>query len=196
MPAFAVRALAAAILTAPLIAQTQLPTDLKRTVQELQESIVTGDVIQAADLAAKLDDAIQRQFRANLNRDAIQRVADVLAWLPADTESLMVLQEPTVLDPKDSPRANDERPAQFYALERLMALNDGQIFRQLSGRRVRLMVAGMRDIRSRAMGAGPWAMPDSEVAYFYFFSELFFRPRHLLGRLCCRLLTGATRIRD
>jgi hypothetical protein len=156
---------------AALRAQTSATPDFSRLLGELEDSIHGADLIKAADLASTLDDGVQRQFRASLNVDSAQRVTDVLAWLPAETETMFVLREPIVLKANDAPAVFEGKPAQLYALDRLMGLNGGQFYRRLQGRTVRPTVVGMGNIGNRAPGGVPSLMPEAEVTYFYFFSE-------------------------
>jgi hypothetical protein len=156
-----------------LAGQAPAPNDLDRLRQELQDALHTSDLVRATDLAAKLDDGVQREFRASLNRDAGQRINDVLNWLPSDTESLLVLQEPTVIQTTDTQQWLAEGAPRQYAFGRLMALNEGDIFRKLEGRTVRMVVAGIKSMQSRMPESLiiPAFMPDGDVAYFYFFTE-------------------------
>jgi len=164
------RILALLLIAANLAAQTPTSPELERLRRRLQDAIRDKDLSTAADIAAKLDDAVQRKFRASLIHDASDRVNDVLTWLPSDTETLLVYQEPFVISAEDSPAMFYGRPARLYATDRLMALNEGQLYRQLQGRTVRLLAAGLRNMRSRGVGV-PSLMPEADVAYFYFFAE-------------------------
>jgi hypothetical protein len=83
----------------------------------------------------------------------------------------MVLQELFTIGTTDPIQAFFGKPASRYALDRLLALNDSQFYKQLNGKTVRLTVAGMRNMRGRMPGMVPALMPDGDVAYFYYFGE-------------------------
>lgn len=164
----------ATYLTALTLLAAALPGQspaINRLLRDLEDSIHAADLVKAADLASTLDEKVQRQFRASLNRDTLQRVTEVLRWLPANTEALFVLQEPIDLKSTDVPETFAGRPAPLYALDRLMALNGGEFYRRLGGHTVGLTVAGIGGIGQRAFGGVPSVMPRSDVMYFYFFTE-------------------------
>jgi hypothetical protein len=68
----------------------------------------------------------------------------------------------------------EEGAPRQYAFGRLMALNEGDVFRRLEGKTVRVTVAGIRNMRSRMPESLiiPAFMPDGDVAYFYFFTDV------------------------
>src|SRR5437016_5967025 len=151
--------------SAPGPAQTS--TDPRELIRQFQSSLQSSDLGAAARVAANLDDAVQARYRAFLTRDAGNSVATVLALLPPNTESLFVLQEPLVLN---SGNQFEAKSHVVYATERLIALNNGEVCKRLSGRMIRLVVAGVLNMRSRGDSV-PGPMPDSDAAYFYFFAE-------------------------
>jgi hypothetical protein len=116
------RILVLLLIAANLAAQTPVSPELERLRRQLQDAIRDKDLSTAADIAAKLDDAVQRKFRASLIHDASDRVNDVLTWLPSDTETLLVYREPFVISAEDSPAMFYGRPARLYATDRLMYL--------------------------------------------------------------------------
>jgi hypothetical protein len=155
-----------------LSGQTSARPDLNRLDREIEDAVRRDDLIKAADLASTLDDGVQRQFRAWLNRDANQRVNEVLNWLPKDIEALWVLRDPIIINPSDSSEPHyGIKVAHLYAVDRLMALNGGQIYRRLQGKTIRLVVAAIRKISSSNSGIAPAFMPDGEVAYFYLLED-------------------------
>lgn len=163
------RILILALLTGALGAQAD-QSDLTRLARELRTALEKKDLTIAADLATQLDHDVQLRYRAWLIRDAQKWVDDVLTWLPPDTETLFVNQEPFVVDPSESPEALYGRPTQIYAIDRLSALNAGEFYRALEGRTISLVAAGARDIRGPGTGV-PALSPDSEVVNFLFLAE-------------------------
>src|SRR5262249_61825410 len=142
-----VRMIVSGVVAVTLFAQTRPSPNLDTAIREVRSAIDKDDLTTASDLAAKLDDAVQQQFQAWLIRDASQRVDEVLTWLPEDTETLMVEQEPFVIKAKDSHVDLNGHPARLYATDRLMALNGGKLYSSLNGITVRLVAAGVRRIR-------------------------------------------------
>jgi hypothetical protein len=141
-------------------------------VRELRGMIDHDELVAAADLAAKLDAVVQAKQSAWLIRDAHERVDQVLTWLPIDTESIWVNQEPFTIQANESLELMGLRPISVQSLDRLFALNDGEFYRALSGRTIRLVIAGGRNMQgplSARSVPGPIAAQD--VAYFYFFSD-------------------------
>lgn len=149
------------------VAQTPGPTDVTRMARELRAAIEREELSAAADLAAKLDDAVQAQYRASLTSDVNQRVEEALTWLPPDTESLWINQEPFKIDNQPL-ELLWQRPTQVYSIDRLSAVNGGRIYRALTNRTIRLVVAAARNIRDQRMGI-PSPIPRHDVAYLYFF---------------------------
>ncbi|MGC2661236.1 MAG: hypothetical protein WA324_25060 [Bryobacteraceae bacterium] len=156
-----------------LFGQDATPNDLDRLRQQLRDAIGGGRLAEASEIAVKLDDGVQRQYRTWLARDSNQRVNRVMSWLPIETEALFVLQYPVVIEAQESGEALRSGPAQSYAIERLRALNNGDIYRRLQDRTIQLTVAAIRTVKN---GSGesrivPALMPDEDVTYFYFFTE-------------------------
>ncbi|MCU1232930.1 MAG: hypothetical protein JWP63_897, partial [Candidatus Solibacter sp.] len=65
-----------------------------RLTQELRTAVQNDSFNASVDLVTRLDESVRALHRASLVRDSRERVAEVLSWLPADTESLWVNQEP------------------------------------------------------------------------------------------------------
>lgn len=97
--------LALPLISVILAAQTTGDADLLNLTRELRDAVGGDSLTSAADLAAKLDDAVQQRYKAWLVRDADQRVNEVLTWLPRDIESVWVNQEPLTIKPGGIARA-------------------------------------------------------------------------------------------
>src|ERR1700719_2961567 len=102
--------LALPLISVILAAQTTGDADLLKLTRELRDAVGGDSLTSAADLAAKLDDAVQQRYKAWLVRDADQRVNEVLTWLPRDIESVWVNQEPLTIKPEESPALLYRRP--------------------------------------------------------------------------------------
>ena len=108
----------------PLCGQAPDGPDLNSALSDLQSAIRNSDMVEAADLAAKLDEGVQKKYLASLNVDATQRVADLLARLPSDLESMFVLQKPIKLKSTESLASFFGKPEEQYAIDRLLALQE------------------------------------------------------------------------
>ena len=155
-----------------VLCQTPPPgEEPKQLLRELEDALTAGDLVKGADLATRLDAEVQRRAKASLVTDAAQRVDETLQWLPTDTESIFVLQYPVVLDSRERQPNSAARPAEYYALDRLAALDGGRLLEQLDGQTIRLTIAAMKNIRTRGQNRiVPALMPDGDAAYFFYFT--------------------------
>lgn len=161
-----------AFLWITLVAQVPDRADLTRLIGELLTALDKKEFTQATDLASKLDDGVQLQYKAWLVRDSKQRVEDVLSWLPVDTEAILVHQEPFTVDAEQNPDRLFGKPTQQYLTDRLAAVDQGKFYRALHGRTIRLAVMATKGIPDRGKTTStPALMPDIDVAYFYFLTE-------------------------
>jgi hypothetical protein len=160
-----------AVLSTYLLGQTPSSEEVDSLAGQLSDAIRRNDLVDATEIATRLDDGVQRRFRAWMNRDASMRVEQVLTWLPADIETIWALQEPIDISAKESSQIRFGKSAQVYALDRLMALNNGEFYQRLKSNTIRLTVAAGRKIRTRGMGGVPAPMPDADVTYFYFLAD-------------------------
>lgn len=144
-----------------------MPQDLARQANDLSTAIQRDNLLSAAEIAAKLDDAVQAQKRAWLVRDSSDRAQEVLSWLPEDIESFWVNQSPFVLDKEKLTGSVAERAIQSYSLDRLIAQNDGKYYDALNGRTVRMVMAAARGIPPRSSSI-PAPIGARDVVYFYF----------------------------
>jgi len=158
-------------LPACLAAQTGVPVDPAYLLRDLRSAIQDDSLAAAAELAGKLDDAVQQRYSAWLIRDANQRIDEALAWLPADTESVWVNQQSFTIRPEQGIDMLWARPNEAYSVDRLAVLNDGEFYRALGNRKVRLVVAGARSIRGTALDSVPAPVAAQDVAYVFFFAE-------------------------
>jgi hypothetical protein len=157
-------------LPACLAAQTAVPADPAHLLRDLRTAIQDDSFVTAAELAGKLDEAVQQRYGAWLIRDADQRIDEALAWLPADTESVWVNQQSFTIRPEQGIDLLWARPSEAYSVDRLAALDDGRFYRALGDRKVRLVVAGARNIRGTVLASVPAPVSAQDVAYVFFFA--------------------------
>jgi len=149
---------------------TPPPAQPNEILREFEDALKAGDLVKGIDLATRLDEEVQLSSKASLVSDATQRIDETLAWLPPDIESLFVLQDPVVVDSRNLQVNFSALPARFYALDRLVALDEGRFLQQLDGRTIQLTIAAMKNARTRGEGAQvPALMPDGDAAYFYYY---------------------------
>src|SRR5438105_214913 len=122
----------AVFLVSALLLSAQPPSnqDPTRLLRDVQNAIGNRDLVDAYDAVSKLDDAIQTRIRTLMVRDARQRVDEVLTWLPATTESLIVSQEPFVIG------NSSQRLDAMYLMGQLALLNGGTVLSALRGHTV------------------------------------------------------------
>jgi hypothetical protein len=155
-----------------LAAQTPSAGDLSKLSHDLRTAISIDSFVKAADLAASLDEAVQTRYQAWLIRDAGQRVDQVLTWLPANTESFWVNRMPFVVKPDEAPELLYGRPIQAYSTDRLLAVNEGAIYKALGNHTIALVVSAASGISARKDGYSiPSPASAGDVAYFYFFAD-------------------------
>ena len=88
------------VFSAYLAAQTAVATDPIQLLRDVRTAIQDDSLATAAELAGKLDVAVQERYSAWLIRDADERIQEALAWLPGDTESVWVNREPFTIRPE------------------------------------------------------------------------------------------------
>jgi hypothetical protein len=162
----------AVVAISSITAQAPAASKPDSLAQQLRAAIERDDLSAAADLAAKLDESVQRQHRAWMNRDAADRIEEVLKRLPADTEGFWVSQNPFVVKSSEDPMMEARPVLEAYATNRLPALDGGSFFRRLEGRKIRLVIAAVRGLVYHQGFSTPAIMRDGEAAYFYFFTEI------------------------
>jgi hypothetical protein len=152
--------------TWPAAAQ-QVPTkpDLLKLTDQLESAIVAGDWKQAAALSTTLKDETRDARNRSMSANANDRVDSILSWLPVDTETVIVAQEPFTL----SAGQQTENPkalamAQGYVVDLLAAAENEKLHKALLGRTIRLAAVG-----ARAFGEHPaderGATPLGLIAY-------------------------------
>lgn len=143
----------------------QAPPDLWREVDQLGRAIDSGDWQQAARHSSELKTLVIDQRDAALRFASMERIGQVLSWLPADTEAVVVSQQPFTLTERD----RDVTPgalvaAQGYVLNLLRTADEGRFAKPLQGSTIRFAV-----LAGRKFGVHPSdgsdAMPLGMIAW-------------------------------
>jgi hypothetical protein len=203
----ALRVLSAGFLATLLLAQPPTPAALSRSAQDVLIAVETNDFASAVDLAARLDDGVQQQLRAAAANGSQERLNEVLNLLPPDTETLLVLREPFMLNSSELAPPTPGHLPQVSLTERLASVANGRFFAALNGQTVRLAAAGLSNLRARSTSI-PAVMPDADGAWFYFLgapvspgasinADAFGTPSELIGnRPVWRVTSRATRANE
>src|ERR1051325_2427805 len=128
------------VFSACLVAQKTVVTDPVQLLRDVRTAIQDDSLSTAAELAGKLDVAVQARYSAWLVRDADERTQEALAWLPGETESVWVNREPFTIRPELGIDMLWDRPNISYSVDRLAALNGGEFYKALGNRTIRLVV--------------------------------------------------------
>src|ERR1044071_3595584 len=107
------------VLSVCLAAQTAVATDPVKLLRDLLTAIEDDSLATAAELAGKLDLAVQDRYSAWLLGDADQRIEEALTWLPGDTESVWVNRKPLAIRPELDVAMMWDRPDESYSVDRL-----------------------------------------------------------------------------
>lgn len=131
------------LFAAAMLAQEPMSkADLLSLTDQLQEAMQSGDWKKAKELSAALKGAVIAQRNRSLSGESNGQINRILKWLPPDTETLMVAQEPfTVPQPHSNPPSHMVAAASQYTLSPL----DGALSDQaLEGRTLKFAVLGAR----------------------------------------------------
>ncbi len=142
-----------------LAAQPATSADLMKLTDELEAAIQAGDWPKAAQLSRSLRGATEEARNQSMAAAGSELVDSILTWLPSDTETLVVAQEPFTLSTRHEnkiPGALEE--AQGYVLGPLAAAESENLLMALVGRTVRLAALGARRFGEEPPGDRP---PDA-----------------------------------
>jgi hypothetical protein len=166
IPLFAIIALSIPALQGQ--SHPQMPAEatarLRRLSLEHDEALRKGNLVRAAELAVLIRDGTQKALNAS-------EIDDTLAWLPPDTESLLVWDERQRLRSTDTQASLVNREPEYFARTKLLALDNGGVYRKLAGRTIRLVVIGIGKIEAIAYGDDSKFKLDSDFSGFYFFED-------------------------
>lgn len=119
-------------------------TLLQRT-EELDNAIRSGDWGKAAELSRELKSATEDARNRSMAAAGKKQTESILSWLPADTETVLVAQQPfeiTLPDQTKPPKSIDA--ARGLVLGLLESAEKEKLFTDLAGRTVRLAAIGAR----------------------------------------------------
>lgn len=125
-------------------AQSAAKADLLRLTDELSSAIQSGDWTKAVKLSRALKAAAEDARNRSMETTGKQQADSFLAWFPADTETMVVAQQPFEIatDHRKPPTVIDM--AQSFVLGLLQAAEKGKLSTDLAGRTLRLAVLGAR----------------------------------------------------
>lgn len=155
--------------------QTAANRDLPQQTEKLQALIVAGDWENAAELSRSLKDAVTEARDRSLSAQGGKLADSILTWLPADTETLVVAQEPlAILRERQTTMPAALEEAQGYVLGMLAAAEKETLLGALQGRTVTLAALGARHFTNHAPDPRGF-LPLGLIAYqgcaIYEFSE-------------------------
>src|SRR5438128_287284 len=137
----------ATLLFAALALRAQQPAtaDLLRRTDGLEAAIQVGDWTRAAQLSRDLKAAVQDARNHAMAAAATELRDSILAWLPADTETLIVAQQPFTIVAQDGTKVPSAlESARGYVLFLLGAPEQQMAYKALTGRTVRLAALAAR----------------------------------------------------
>jgi hypothetical protein len=171
------RLLQVVLLSVSLAAHARAQSEADALTRQLRDALARGEFAAATETASRLDDFVQERYRSWLIRDVPETVDRVLRWLPPDTESFWVNQEPFKVDAEELEQLRYRKPIYFYSVDRLGALNEHLFYRAMSGRTVRFAIAAARNLRQQQYTT-PGLMVAQDVIYFYFLDGPVDLPPH------------------
>lgn len=128
-----------------LAAQPSGKAGLMKLTDQLDAAIQAGDWTQAAQISRTLKGAVQGARNQSLSAAGSELADAILGWLPVDTMTLLVAQEPFSVkaeDERNIPSALDM--ARGYVLALLGSAEKGNLLTALKGRTVRLAAIAIR----------------------------------------------------
>ena len=148
-----------------LFAQTSEKVDLLKRTDALEGLIDAGDWEKASEMSRSLKAAVTVERNRSMAATGSQLADAILTWLPTDTETLVVAQEPFRITKQD--RTNIPAAllmAQDFVLGLLTAAEKGKLGEAMLGRTVRLAAFGGRGFENHSEGENG-ALPLGLIAY-------------------------------
>lgn len=155
------------LLAAGLCAQErrEAPEEIRKRMRELSQALEAGDWAKAAEESRGLKAAVTAHRDEQLSGASKDRIGEVLRWLPADTETVVVAQQPfALIDPEPNLEPRALAMAQGYLLNLLGAPEEGRLAKELEGRTVRFAVLAGRNFAVHP-NDGSRMMPLGMVAW-------------------------------
>lgn len=142
-----IRSILVLLLMTAWIASAQSPDKdgLLRLTNELDTAIQSGDWAKAIELSGTLKATAEDARNRSMATAGREQADSILAWFPADTETILVAQQPFELATQrqtETPRTF--QLAQAFILGLLQAAEKGTLATDLAGRTLRLAVFGAR----------------------------------------------------
>jgi hypothetical protein len=149
-----------ALISAVTLAAQQSPgnsLDLEDLTGQVESAMTKGDWKRAAELSANLRDAVQNRRDQSFAAENAKLVDEVLGWLPDDTETLIVAQQPFVLTAGEGRQrevANALDTARSYVTMLLDVIEDGNLGKILTGKIIRTGILAARKFEDHPPGEG------------------------------------------
>ncbi len=143
----------------------QTHPDLLQMSDRLQRAIDMGDWKEAATLSTELRSAVIAARDSTLASGSNEQIDRVVSWLPTNTETIVVAQQPFTLtegDPHTNPSGLDA--ARGYVLGLLDTPGDGSFSKVMDGSTIRFAVLAARKFREHPPD-GSEAAPLGMIAY-------------------------------
>jgi hypothetical protein len=168
-----------------ILAQMPEKPDLLKRTDELERLIAAGEWDRAAESSRSLKDVVTEARNRSLAADGNQLADSILKWLPPDTETFVVAQQPFPITKQDQtviPTAL--QMAQGYVLGFLHEAEHGKLGEATLSRTVRLAAFGAKNFRNHTPGKDnilPLGMIAFEGCSIYAFAQplsdtIFARP--------------------
>jgi hypothetical protein len=178
--------MACARLAAQVPSQTPpSQTALVQQLDDLRAAIASGAWDQAAEMSARLRTAVAEARDREGTAGAAKMTAQILDWLPTDTETLVVATQPITLSKNDETHLGTSlQGAQAYVLALMSGVGGGTLFDSLTGKTVQIAVLAARQFAGHpveANGVLPLGMISFQGCAVYTFAEAL--PNPLFTRL-------------
>jgi hypothetical protein len=130
----------------PVSAQ-QAPTkpELLKITDQLEAAIIAGDWKQSSARSRALKEAVSNVRNSSMAANSNELTDSILSWLPVDTETIIVAQEPfTLIEDQRVENPKALAMAQGYMLGLLAAAENEKLEKALQGRTIRLAALAAR----------------------------------------------------
>lgn len=137
------------LLTAGAMSAQFMAADLIGLAAQVRSAVDEGDWKRAATLSSQLKEAVRKARNAAWAQESAGLVDRTLSWLPEDTETVVVAQEPFALAVPTGPPGNALIAAQRYVVGPSAAMGTA-----LEGRTARFAILVARKFAGRPAGSG------------------------------------------
>ena len=167
--------------------------ELLNLTDQIDSAIQAGDWNRAAALSRSLNYAADNARNRSMAKGSTELIDQILEWLPPDTETLVVAQQPFKVMSGDQQAAEGVAVmARGYVLFLLDAIEKESLIKVLAGRTIRVAAVGARKFGNHdpdAAGRAPLGLIKYEGCAVYSFAEevpeaIFQRPadESIMGR--------------